>query len=78
MTHPTTTVATATAAPTVADAVAATASARTARAERLALLAERRRAERCKELIDLQRERPELVQAYAPASFAADALRWAV
>jgi hypothetical protein len=41
-------------------------------------MAERRRAERSKELVDLQRERPELVQAYAPADFAADALRWAV
>jgi hypothetical protein len=67
-----------TATPTVADVVAAHPSVRTARAERLALLAERRRAERCKELIDLQRERPELVQAYAPADFAADAVRWAV
>ncbi|RYU09269.1 hypothetical protein [Nocardioides iriomotensis] len=63
---------------TVADVVAADPNVRTERAERLALMAERRRAERSKELVDLQRERPELVQAYAPADFAADALRWAV
>jgi hypothetical protein len=73
MTHPQITTA-----PTVADVVAAHPSVRTARAEHLARLAERRRAERCKELIDLQRERPELVQAYAPADFSADAVLWAV
>lgn len=65
-------------APVVADAVAADLDVRTERAERLAVMAERRRAERSKELIDLQQERPELVEAYAPAEFAADALRWAV
>ena len=53
-------------------------SIRTARAERLALMAEHRAAERTRELIDLQRTRPELVGAYAPAEFAADAVRWAV
>ena len=60
------------------DRAVADATVRSARAERLALMAERRRAERSKELIDLQQERPELVRAYAPADFAADALRWAV
>lgn len=52
--------------------------ARSQRAERLALLTERRMAERSRELIDLQQTRPDLVGAYAPADFAADALRWAV
>ena len=65
-------------APVVADVVAADLDVRTERAERLAVLTERRRAERSKELIDLQQVRPELVEAYAPAEFAADALRWAV
>lgn len=51
---------------------------RTERAERLALMAERRRAARAKELVDLQQARPDLVSAYAPADFVADALRWAV
>jgi hypothetical protein len=50
----------------------------TQRAERRALLTEQRRAERSRELVDLQRERPEVVQAYAPADFVVDALRWAV
>ena len=54
------------------------AAVRSERAERLAVLAERRAAERSRELIELQRARPELVSAYAPAEFAADALRWAV
>ena len=53
-------------------------SIRTARAERLALMAEHRAAERTRELIDLQLTRPELVGAYAPADFAASAVRWAV
>ena len=51
---------------------------RSERAERLAVMAERRAAERTRDLIDLQKSRPELVSAYAPADFAADALRWAV
>ena len=53
-------------------------SVRTDRAERLALMAERRAAERTRELVDLQLARPEVVGAYAPAEFAADAVRWAV
>jgi hypothetical protein len=51
---------------------------RSRRAERLALMAERRAAERTRELIALQLTRPDLVGAYAPAQFAADAVRWAV
>lgn len=51
---------------------------RSARAARLALMAQRRAAERTRELVELQLTRPELVSAYAPADFAADAVRWAV
>lgn len=64
--------------PATDDREVAALTVRSERAERLALMAERRRAERSKELIDLQQERPDLVGAYAPADFAADALRWAV
>ena len=53
-------------------------SVRSERAERLALMAERRAAERTRDLIELQLTRPDLVRAYAPADFAADAVRWAV
>jgi hypothetical protein len=41
-------------------------------------LAERRRAERARELSALERERPEVVAAYAPADFTVEALRWTV
>jgi len=41
-------------------------------------MAERRAAERTRDLIELQLTRPDLVRAYAPADFAADAVRWAV
>ena len=58
--------------------VAGDESVRPRRAARLALMAEQRAAERTRELVDLQLARPELVSAYAPAAFAADALRWAV
>jgi hypothetical protein len=58
-------------APAVADP-------RDERARRLARLAERRRADRARELIVLEQERPEVVKAYAPAEFAAEALRWTV
>ena len=51
---------------------------RTERAERLALMAERRAVERTRDLIELKLARPELVSAYAPADFAAEAARWAV
>jgi hypothetical protein len=51
---------------------------RSRRAARLALLAELRAAQRTRELVDLQLTRPELVSAYAPAAFTADALRWSV
>lgn len=51
---------------------------RSARAGRLALMSQRRAAERTRELVELQLARPELVSAYAPADFAADAVRWAV
>ncbi len=55
-----------------------TTAVRSERAARLALLTERRMADRSRELIGLQQTRPDLVGAYAPAEFAADALRWAV
>jgi hypothetical protein len=60
------------------DVVAGDQGVRSTRAARLALLAEQRAAERTRELVDLQLTRPELVSAYAPAAFAADALRWTV
>ena len=50
---------------TVADVVAADPNVRTERAERLALMAERRRAERSKELIDLQPSRTKRRQVVA-------------
>jgi hypothetical protein len=56
----------------------AVADPRDARTERLARLAERRRAARARELLALQQERPEVVGAYAPADFAAHALCWTV
>jgi hypothetical protein len=44
----------------------------------MARLAERRRADRARELTALEQERPEVVEAYAPAEFAVEALRWTV
>ncbi|HEX5985263.1 MAG TPA: hypothetical protein VFY86_02000 [Nocardioides sp.] len=48
------------------------------RPRRMARLAERRRSDRARELIALERERPEVVAAYAPADFTVEALRWTV
>lgn len=64
--------------PAESGEVAGDGSVRSARAARLALMAERRAAERTRELVDLQLTRPELVSAYAPAEFAAEAVRWSV